>query len=125
MDCRTTLVQGTSGSADANQDKQDVMIENSIRQSVRKQVWVEGTVSAHQVANRLREQGVEPSTISVTWHNNMSDLVALKQGPESEGEHGMLTDDSNCILVLRYLQPNFEIIRNRRWTAVPAVNGED
>jgi hypothetical protein len=111
MDCRTTLVQGTSGPADANPDKKNAIIENSIRQSVRLHNCAEGTMSAHQVANRLREQGVGPSTVFVTWHTNKSDFVALKQWLESEGEYGIFTDDRKCIPVIQYFRPNFEIAK--------------
>jgi hypothetical protein len=119
MDCRTPYAFQPSGTATANPDKRNAMIEDSIRRSVQRHNCVDNTMSAHKVAERLRNQGVGPRTIFVTWHTNTTDLTALRQWLEAEGEAGILPGDSKCIPVIQYFRPNFKIAKAQNGRPFP------
>ncbi|KAL7936144.1 hypothetical protein V8C35DRAFT_296994 [Trichoderma chlorosporum] len=76
-------------------------------------------MSAHQVANLLREQGVGPSTIFATWHTNTADLVTLKQWLEAEGEYGVLPGKDSCIPVVPHFRYNFEVAKAKDGRTFP------
>lgn len=72
----------------------------------RRRYCKDSRMSARQVADRLRQQGVSPRTWFVTWHTSTVDLSTLREWLESEGEFNILPDDSRCLPILAHIKRN-------------------
>lgn len=79
--------------------------------SVKQHHCAYGSMTAKQVADELRLQGISQETILVSWHINAFDLSLLREWLESEGEHGVLPPDSHCIPIIPYFRRNLRHVR--------------
>lgn len=80
MDCLTKYSPGAQKSSSANPDRQTAYIDQLIQNSTQNHNCRDGRMTARQIADRLKEQGVTPDTLIVTWHHYAADLSALRDG---------------------------------------------
>ncbi|MCJ1477979.1 hypothetical protein MMC13_006654 [Lambiella insularis] len=64
------------------------------------------SMTAHQVAQKLKRTGIHPGTIILVWAVNIGDLTILRNFLESTGYFDILPSDENCIPLIHVLRPN-------------------
>lgn len=106
MDCLTSY--GSKALDAINNDKTVVerRMDGIIETSVQQHHCAHGSMTARQVADELRLQGISQETVFVSWHSNTFDLSLLREWLESEGEYGVLPLDSHCIPIVPYFRRN-------------------
>jgi len=80
MDCLTKYSLSAQKSSSANPDRQTAYIDRLIQNSTQNHNCRHGRMTAHQIADGLKEQGVTTDTLIVTWHHYAADLSALRNG---------------------------------------------
>lgn len=111
MDCLTKYAPRPQVIASSVPEKRIAWLSRLIQQSVQNHRCAHGWITARQVADMLRKQGVTPETWFVTWHLATSDLTALREWLEEEGEHGVLPPDDHCITAIQQFRVNLDSIR--------------
>ncbi|KAH8752052.1 hypothetical protein F5883DRAFT_720076 [Diaporthe sp. PMI_573] len=96
-------------------------MDGMIDRSTRRHHCVDHRMSARQVADRLREQGVSPRTWFVTWHQTTTDLSALRGWLESEGQFDVLPEDSRCLPIVPHIRRNLKAALANDGRIVPAA----
>jgi hypothetical protein len=83
----------------------------------------QAAMDAHQIATRLREEGVSPETTVIVWATNWSDLRCLREWLEAEGYSGILPPDSHCVTMVQPFQDNLGKLPNgkRFPTSLPVL----
>lgn len=119
LDYQTKYLPETYATITANRSPQNAYLDHCIKSSVKKHHCKDSRLTSRQVADKLREQGVTPKTLFVTWHNCNADLSALRKWLESEGEYGVLPDDSQCLPILVYFRRNLKAVKRKDGRAFP------
>jgi hypothetical protein len=65
---------------------------------VRKGACDDGTMSAAEVADNLKRQGVDRNTTFVVWGKTKKDLTSLREWLEAEGFASILAPDTKCVM---------------------------
>lgn len=115
LDCRTRYQLETYIATTTGRGRADAYMDLMIERSTARHYCKDSRMSARQVADRLREQGVSPKTWFVTWHLSPIDLSVLRGWLESEGQFNVLPDNSRCLPILSYFRSNLK--------AAPRIDG--
>lgn len=108
MDCRTNESPTVRN---AYLDPRCANADRIIGDSVAKHNCGHGTMTARQVADELRRQGISPTTMIATWHISRIDLVALREWLALGGFHDVLPPDGNCIPVIPHFRRNLVTVK--------------
>ncbi|RYP44014.1 hypothetical protein DL768_009484 [Monosporascus sp. mg162] len=106
MDCLTLYGSGAFQAVTEGRTVVDTRMDHIIESSVGQHHCTHGSMTAKQVANELRLQGISQETIFVSWHCSALDLSLLREWLESEREYGVLPSDSHCIPIIPYFRRN-------------------
>jgi hypothetical protein len=121
LDCRTRYQPETLAIINRRGDTKKSHMDGMIDRSTRRHHCVDHRMSARQVADRLREQGVSPRTWFVTWHQTTTDLSALRGWLESEGQFDVLPNDSRCLPIVPHIRRNLKAALANDGRIVPAA----
>lgn len=86
-------------------------MDSIIERCVQQHHSAHGSMTAKQVADEFRLQGISQETIFMLWHNKVLDLSLLREWLESEGEYGVLRPHSHCILIILYFRRNLRDVK--------------
>jgi hypothetical protein len=106
IDCLTRLSATELARTSLPVDKNTRRIEYLHETAVERHGSSDGTLMAHQIADKLKSEGITPETVFVVWATNKKDLKALREWLEAEGHHGILPGDSKCIPVITDFRAN-------------------
>lgn len=65
-------------------------------------VCLDNFLNVHQVAKKLREQGVSPQTTFVAWGTTKLDMTLLRTWLEAGGYDDILPEGEDCVLLPLY-----------------------
>ncbi|KAF4472348.1 Threonyl alanyl tRNA synthetase SAD [Fusarium albosuccineum] len=111
LDYRTRYNPQVLNAIEVGRSRPNTYMDRLIESSTKKHNCRDSRMTARQVAEKLREQGVGPRTLFVTWHVSSLDLSALREWLESEGEHRVLPDDSQCLPIIMYFRRNLKTVK--------------
>lgn len=69
----------------------------------------------HQVAAKLKDIGMRPKTLVLTWHLHAADLQILRNFLESAGYYGILPPDDHCFPMVAVLRPNLPKVGKKQF----------
>ncbi|KAF2962964.1 hypothetical protein GQX73_g10613 [Xylaria multiplex] len=121
LDYRTRYQPETLAIINHGRDTKNTYMDHAIDRSTKGHHCVDSRMSARQVADRLREQGVSPRTWFVTWHHTTLNLSALREWLESEGEFDVLPDDGRCLPIMHHIRRNLKVAPGDDGRTVPAA----
>ena len=111
LDCWTKYSPVALQDVGTRTDQLNSRMQRILKRATSKHSCRDLRMTARQVANKLRTLGITPQTTFVTWHKHAVDLSALRDWLELEGEHGILPDDSHCVLLLNDFRQNLRAVR--------------
>ncbi|KAI1248040.1 hypothetical protein MGN70_010288 [Eutypa lata] len=121
LDYRTRYQPEVLAIINRGRDTKNTYMDHAIDRSTKRHHCVDSRMSARQVADRLREQGVSPRTWFVTWHHTTLDLSALREWLESEGHFDILPDDARCLPIMPHIRRNLKAAPRDDGRTVPAA----
>lgn len=119
MDCLTSYGSKALHAVTKDNTVVDRRMDGIIETSVQQHHSAHGSMTAKQVADELRLQGISQETIFVSWHVNALDLTLLREWLESEGEYGVLPPDSHCIPIIPYFRQNLGDVKLKNGRPFP------
>lgn len=119
LDCWTEYSHAALENVANRTDQLNFRMQSILKRATDKHSCRDLRMTARQVAKKLQTMGITPQTTFVTWHNYAADLSALRDWLELEGEHGILPDDSHCVLVLNDFRQNLNTVRFKSGSRFP------
>lgn len=71
-----------------------------------------------EIAQRLRDAGINPDIIFLVWHFRPDDLRILRKFLESHGQRGILPTDENCVMMPKWIRQNLPRISGNKFFPV-------
>lgn len=106
MDCRTLYRSEALRAISQKSSTADCNIDRMMMKSVQVHHCTQGSKTAKQIADELRQQDISQETYFIVWHFHIDDLSRLREWLELEGEYRVLPSDFQCIPLIPYFQRN-------------------
>ncbi|KAI5863071.1 hypothetical protein GGS23DRAFT_596840 [Durotheca rogersii] len=119
MDCLTSYGSKALHAVTNDDTVVERRIDGIIETSVKQHHCAHGSITAKQVADELRLQGISQETIFVSWHSNAFSLSLSREWLESEGEYGVLPPGPHCIPTIPYFRRNLGDVKSKNGRDFP------